>query len=89
MAAMDPYSILEHPLSTEKAVREMEANNTIIFQVAKQSTKRQVKWAVEKEFGVKVTGVRTLISSKGKKRAYVKLHPNTPAMDVTSKLGLI
>ena len=89
MKTGDPFSVLKYPLSTEKAVRELEANNTIIFEVFNESTKPQVKWAVEKEFGEKVVGVRTLKTSKGVKKAYVKLHADTPAIDVTSKLGMI
>ncbi len=86
---IDPYNILRHPLSTEKAVREMEANNTLLFAVVKSANKRKIKWAIEKEFGVKVVGVRTVISPKGIKKAYIKLHTDTPAVDVTTKLGLV
>lgn len=83
------YKILSYPLSTEKAVREIEADNTIIFIVARNATKSKIKWAVEKEFGVKVKSVNTLITVDNKKKAYVRLHSNTPAVDITSKLGLI
>ena len=86
---IDPYKVLKYPLSTEKAVREMEAANTLLFIVSDRANKKQVKWAIEKEFGVKVLDVRTLVSPKGLKKAYIKLHPNTPAVDVTTKLGMI
>tara|TARA_Y100000034_G_C6905225_1_gene419797 strand:- start:4262 stop:4522 length:261 start_codon:yes stop_codon:yes gene_type:complete len=86
---MEPTEILRYPLSTEKAVREIEAANTLIFAVSKRATKSQIKWAIEKEYKVKVTGVRTLNDMKGVKKAYIKLHPSTPAVDVTAKLGLI
>lgn len=86
---INPYSILKYPLSTEKAVREMETSNTLLFVVSKRANKKQVKWAIEKEFGVKVIDVRTLISQEGTKKAYIKLHMDTPAVDVTTKLGLV
>lgn len=89
MSNLDPYTILMHPLSTEKAVREMEANNTLLFAVAKDATKGKIRWAIQKEFGVKVMKVRTVVSPKGDKKAYIKLHPDTPAIDVTSKLGIV
>ena len=86
---INPYSILKYPLSTEKAVREMETSNTLLFVVSKRANKKKVKWAIEKEFGVKVLDVRTLISQDGTKKAYIKLHMDTPAVDVTTKLGLV
>jgi len=46
--ALDPYKVIKYPLSTEKAVREMEASNTLIFIVDRSATKPKVKWAVEK-----------------------------------------
>ncbi len=83
------FDILKYPLATEKAVRAIEAENTLIFAVAKAATKSQIKWAIEKEYKVKVSNVRTLNDMKGVKKAYVKLDPSTLAVDVTSKLGLI
>ncbi|UCD04582.1 MAG: 50S ribosomal protein L23 [Candidatus Woesearchaeota archaeon] len=85
----NPYDILDYPLRTEKAVREVEANNCIIFIVKKNTTKKQIKWAVEKAFDVKVVGIRTMIDSKGRKRAYVKLSLDTPAIDISTELGMV
>jgi ribosomal protein uL23 len=86
---LDPSKIIEGPISTERAVREMEANNTLIFKVAKKATKHKIKWAIEKEFEVKVVDVRTQITPKGTKKAFIKLAPDASAVDVTSKLGLV
>ena len=83
------FDILKYPLATEKAVRAIEAENTLIFAVAKAATKSQIKWAIEKEYKVKVSNVRTLNDMKGIKKAYIRLDPSTLAVDVTSKLGLI
>jgi len=82
-------SILKFPLSTEKAVRAIEADNTLVFAVNKAANKNQIKWAIQKEYSVKVLNVRTMIDMKGVKKAYVKLDQSTPAIDITSKLGLI
>ncbi len=89
MKGNDVFDILKYPLATEKAVRAIEAENTLIFAVAKAATKSQIKWAIEKEYKVKVSNVRTLNDMKGVKKAYVRLDPSTLAVDVTSKLGLI
>jgi large subunit ribosomal protein L23 len=85
----DPYSIIKNPLATEKAVRLMEAENKLIFVVDRKSKKPDIKKAVEEIFKVKVLKVNTLITAGGEKRAYVKLDPSTPAIDVATSLGLM
>ena len=40
-------SILKYPLSTEKAVRAIEADNTLVFAVDKSANKTQIKWAIQ------------------------------------------
>ncbi len=86
---MDPYKILKNPLSTEKAVRLMESENKLLFVVDKDASKKDIKEAMEKMFKVKVVKVNTLITSKGIKRAYIKLANETPAIDVATELGLV
>jgi large subunit ribosomal protein L23 len=85
---MDPYDVLKYPLSTEKAVRQMETENKLIFIVDPKANKKTIKWAVEKAFNVKVESVNTAIMRDGKKKAYIKLKPETPASEVTTALGL-
>ena len=53
------------PHISEKSTVAAEENNTIVFKVATDATKAEVKAAVEKLFEVEVTGVRTL-NVKGK-----------------------
>jgi large subunit ribosomal protein L23 len=86
---MDPYKIIKHPLSTEKAVRQMEAENKLVFEIFGKANKTEVKKAVEDMFKVRVVKVNTLITSAGKKRAYVKLSQDTPAIDVATQMGLM
>ncbi|MBD3263269.1 50S ribosomal protein L23 [Candidatus Woesearchaeota archaeon] len=85
----DPYNVLQYPLSTEKAVRQMEAENCLIFVVDNNSTKQAIKWAVEKAFDAKVRKVNTMIDRLGRKKAYIKLKPETPAIEITTALGLV
>ncbi|MBU2637537.1 MAG: 50S ribosomal protein L23 [Nanoarchaeota archaeon] len=83
------YSVIKYPLTTEKSVRVMEADNKLIFIVARDAKKTAIKRAVEVMFKVKVVKVNTTILPSGEKKAYVKLSPETPAMDVATQLGLI
>ena len=86
---MDQYKVIKYPLSTEKSIRLMESENKLVFVVDRKAKKSDVKAAIEKLFKVKILSVRTLIDPDGKKRAYVKLSPENPAMDIATQLGLI
>lgn len=57
--------VLLAPNISEKSTMATEANNTLVFKVATNANKAEIKAAVEKLFEVKVTGVRTL-NVKGK-----------------------
>ena len=85
----DPYTYLKYPLSTEKAVRLMESENKIIFIVDEKAKKPEIKEAVEKAFKVKVLNVNASTDSKGRKRAYIRLSPENPAIDIATQLGII
>ncbi|MDP2909258.1 MAG: 50S ribosomal protein L23 [Nanoarchaeota archaeon] len=85
----DAYQIVKHPLATEKAVRLMEAENKLIFIVDKSATKPEIKKAVQDMFKVKVESVNTMIDTKGRKKAYLKLSAETPALDVATQMGLV
>ena len=53
------YDVILSPLITEKATMASERNQ-VIFKVATNATKPQIKEAVEKLFDVKVKSVNTL-----------------------------
>jgi len=80
--------ILEKVKATEKIVRQIEAENILVFVVDRAITKPQIKKEVEDLFNVKVDKVRTL-TQRNKKHAYVKLNSKNPAIDVATKLGLM
>ena len=82
-------NVILNPVSTEKAIRLMESENKLVFDVFMRATKIQIKQAIEELFKVKVIKVNTFITTKGKKRAYVKLANESPAVDVTTSLGMI
>lgn len=88
-ASFDPHAIIQYPLSTEKSIRQIEFENKLVFAISPQSTKSDVKRAVEELFKVKVTAVNIQNSFSGRKIAYVRLGPNSLASDVSADLGLI
>jgi large subunit ribosomal protein L23 len=70
MSTTDPrhYDLLLSPIITEKATNASERNQ-VMFKVARNATKPQIKEAVEKLFDVKVKSVNTLVR-KGKHKAF-------------------
>jgi large subunit ribosomal protein L23 len=85
----DPHKVLLHPQVTEKAVKLIEAENKLIFIVAKDASRADVKKAVEILFEVKVQDVKMEITPDGKKRAYVRLAPEFMADEIAAKLGVV
>ena len=76
------------PITTEKAVRLIETENTLIFEVDKRLSKKEIKEKFEEMFKVKTDSINTLIRLN-KKIAYIKLNAKNPAIDVATKLGMI
>ncbi len=59
------HDIIIRPLITERAAIMKEAENKVVFQVAVDANKNEIKEAVESIFGVTVLAVRTM-NVKGK-----------------------
>jgi large subunit ribosomal protein L23 len=53
------YEIIRRPLITEKGLAAKETEGTLVFDVAPNASKTEVKQAVEALFKVKVENVRT------------------------------
>ena len=62
------YDIVVKPVITEKSTMVTEFNQ-VVFKVANDATKPQIKAAVEALFNVKVLGVNTLVQ-KGKTKRW-------------------
>jgi large subunit ribosomal protein L23 len=86
---IDVWKILVYPHLTEKSMNMVEIENKLVFIVNRKARKSEIKEAIEKEFEVKVDKVRTEITTRGQKKAYVKINPEFSAADVASKLGMI
>jgi large subunit ribosomal protein L23 len=96
-AKPEHYEVIRKPIITEKATMASE-NGAVVFQVAMDSTKPEIKAAVEEVFGVKVKAVNTTITKgkakkfrgragvrSDKKKAYVTLEEGQ-TIDVTTGL---
>ncbi len=68
MTDLRHYDVIVSPVVTEKSTMASEQNQ-VVFKVAKGATKPEIKAAVEALFGVKVTGVNTLVR-KGKVKRF-------------------
>ena len=93
----EQYDVIRKPIITEKATMASEAN-AVVFEVAIDANKPQIKEAVESLFNVKVKAVNTSIT-KGKvkrfkgqlgkrkdvKKAYVTLEEGS-TIDVSTGL---
>ncbi|HKL68159.1 50S ribosomal protein L23 [Salibaculum sp.] len=96
-AKAEHYDVIRKPVITEKSTMASEAG-AVVFEVAIDANKPQIKEAVESLFGVKVKAVNTTIT-KGKtkrfrgqpgrrndvKKAYVTLEEGN-TIDVTTGL---
>lgn len=85
---MSDKIIIRKVKSTEKLIKQIEAYNTLVFEVSTKETKPLIKKEIEELFSVKVEKVRTYIKDN-KKFAYVKLKKEYPAIDIATKLGLM
>ncbi|KPU83897.1 50S ribosomal protein L23 [Marinosulfonomonas sp. PRT-SC04] len=67
-AKAEHYDVIRKPIITEKATNASE-QNAVVFEVAIDANKPQIKEAVESLFGVKVKAVNTTIT-KGKSKRF-------------------
>ena len=55
------FQVIRRPIITEKGLGVKETQHTVVFEVAKDATKTEIKEAVQKAFKVKVDHVRTAV----------------------------
>ena len=67
-ATPEQYDVIRRPIITEKSTMASE-NGAVVFEVAIDAAKPQIKEAVEALFGVKVKAVNTSIT-KGKTKRF-------------------
>jgi len=86
---MKPHEVILYPLMTEASSRLLEKENKLVFITNIKATKKDIKRAIEELYNVKVSKINTVIVSKGKKKAFVRLEPEYSATDVAIKLGIL
>jgi large subunit ribosomal protein L23 len=81
--------ILRYPFVTEKAMMTLERDSKLQFLVAKEATKPQIRREIEKTFGKEVASVRTLMNTKGEKKAIISFVDEKAAEEILSRLGIM
>jgi large subunit ribosomal protein L23 len=81
-------SVIEHPLVTEKAMNQMDFENTLQFLVDIDATKPEVRDEVESRYDVTVDSVNTMVTMKGNKKALVTLSEDDDAQEIASRIGV-
>ena len=71
------YQILRRPVITEKGLGVKETEQTLVFEVASNATKTEIKQAVQSVFKVKVDSIRTA-NFPGKERRRGKFTGHRP-----------
>ena len=89
LGRVEPESVVIYPMMSEDTVKLIETENKITFIVNNKATKHDIRRAVEELYEVRVSRVYTLTTPEGKKKAYVKLRPETKASDLAVKLGIL
>jgi len=79
--------VLRHPFVTEKAMMTLEKGNKLQFLVDLKASKKQIKKEIEKTFEQEVTGVSTVITMHGEKKAIISFANEKAAEEILSRLG--
>jgi large subunit ribosomal protein L23 len=86
---VNPEQVIRRPIVLTEKANRLREQNQVVFEVARDANKIQIRDAVEKLFKVKVTDVNTLVM-RGKDRrmgrGYAKMQNWKKAM-VTLKAG--
>lgn len=84
-----PYQIIRKPVITEKGLAVKEREGTLVFQVATDATKTEIKQAVQAIFKVKVDSVRTanFVGKERRRGKFAGYRPNWKKAYVRLKTG--
>ena len=93
------FKVIRRPIITEKGLAVKETQHTVVFEVAHNATKTEIREAVQRIFNVKVDHVRTAIyhgkfRRRGRaegfrsdwKKAYVRLAPGEKMIEYAENL---
>ena len=80
--------IIEHPLVTEKAMDQMDFDNTLQFIVHIDADKTAVRDEIESRYDVTVESLNTMVTPQGEKKAVVRLSEDDDAQEIASRIGV-
>jgi large subunit ribosomal protein L23 len=80
--------IIEHPLVTEKAMDQMDFDNTLQFIVHVDADKPTIQDEIESRYDVTVEALNTMVTPQGKKKAVVRLAEEDDAQEIASRIGV-
>ena len=83
------WDIVKFPHLAEKSMNMVEMENKLVFVVDKKARREDIKKAVETEFGVTVENVNIVITTKGMKKAFIKLSEKDLASDIATRMGML
>ncbi len=86
---MKPHEVILYPLMTERSVYMIENENKLVFIVNRRANKHDIARAARELYSVEADSIRTLITSKGLKKAFVKLTDQYDASDLAIRLGIL
>ncbi|MDI6866051.1 50S ribosomal protein L23 [Methanoculleus sp.] len=81
--------VLKRPFVTEKAMLMVEGGKELQFIVERGASKQEIRRALESAFGQDVSSVRTMMTTKGQKKAIVSFADAKAAEEILSRLGII
>ena len=80
--------IIEHPLVTEKAMDQMDFDNTLQFIVHIDADKSSIQDELERRYDVTVDSPNTMVTPQGEKKAVVRLSEDDDAQEIASRIGV-
>ena len=86
---MKPHEVILYPLMTERSVNMIENENKLVFIVNRRANKHDIARAARELYDIETDSVRTLITSKGLKKAFVKLTDRYDDSDLAIRLCIL
>lgn len=77
------------PLTIESTMNRVEDNSTLVCVMDVKASEHQIRQAVRRLSDIDVANVDTLIKPHGEKKAYIQPSPDSNALDVAHKIGII
>ena len=81
------YKVIVSPVTSDKATRKLEDDNTMTFWVDIKATKPEISAAFNRLYHAKPSKVSTMITSKFLKKAYITLPADVEAMQIANSIG--